>query len=75
MTHQVKIFKPFPFEKGQKIQIEGSHRRGDWEVVDVDEKKVSLRCPISKKTVQWNRFCYFVDEKNKDWPDESVKEG
>lgn len=68
MEHDVTVFEAYPFKKGQKIRIENSKRSGDWEVVDVTETKVKLRCPISKKEFSWNRFCYFVEEKHTRWP-------
>lgn len=70
MTKQkVTIFKPYPFEVGQKIRIEGSRREGDWEVTDITERKVTLRCPLSNKEYTWDMFCYFVEEKdNIAWP-------
>ncbi len=68
-THRVIIFKPFPFEAGQKIHIEGGPRNGDWEVIDVTDHKVKLRCPVSFKEFNWNRFCYFKEEKESaEWP-------
>jgi hypothetical protein len=58
-----------PFEKGQKIYIEDGPRHGDWEVIDVTPRKVKLRCPISQKEFEWNRFCYFVDTDDQSpWP-------
>ncbi len=68
MDHYVTLFKQYPFKEGQKIRIEGSKRSGDWEVVSLSETKVKLRCPISKKEVNWDRFCYFLEEKNIKWP-------
>lgn len=70
MTKQkVAIFKPYPFQVGQKIRIEGSKREGDWEVADISERKVTLRCPISKKKFTWDLFCYFVEDRdNSPWP-------
>ncbi len=70
MTNQkVTIFKPYPFQVGQKIRIEGSKREGDWEVVGISERKVTLRCPISNKEYSWDLFCYCADEKdNASWP-------
>jgi hypothetical protein len=66
---KVTIFKPYPFQVGQKIRIEGSKRKGDWEVVDISEQKVTLRCPVSDKKFTWDLFCYFVKEKdNFPWP-------
>ena len=66
---KVIIFKPYPFQAGQKIYIEEGPRRGDWEVVAVTDRKVKLRCPISKKEFEWNRFCYFAEEReNEQWP-------
>jgi hypothetical protein len=62
MTHDVAVFKPYPFTVGQKIRIEGTRRAGDWEVAAIGERKVTLRCPISGKEFEWNRFCYLVDE-------------
>jgi hypothetical protein len=44
-TYPVTIFKPYDFTPGQKIRIEGGKRNGDWEVIDVSEAKVKLRCP------------------------------
>ena len=53
----------------KKIYIEDGPRRGDWEVMDVTERKLKLRCPISNREVEWNRFCYFMEEAhNSSWP-------
>ena len=42
---------------------------GEWEVADINERKVTLRCPISKKKFTWDLFCYFVEERdNSPWP-------
>lgn len=68
MNHDVTVFKPYPFKEGQKIRIEGSRRSGDWEVVQLTDTKVTLRCPISKKEVNWDRFCYHIEDKNMKWP-------
>jgi hypothetical protein len=68
-TQKIAIFKPFPFYKGQKIHIQGGPRKGDWEVIDLTDRKVKLRCPISFKEFEWNRFCYFVEERmGVEWP-------
>lgn len=65
----VVIFRPYPFEVGQKIYIEEGPRHGDWEVIGVSERKVKLRCPISKREFEWNRFCYFADASDDSpWP-------
>jgi len=67
--HQkVLIFRPFPFQAGQKIFIESGPRRGDWEVLALGNQKIRLRCPISKREVAWDRFCYFVEERHDVWP-------
>lgn len=68
MEEQVAFFKPYPFKIGEKIRIEDSRRAGDWEVVDVTDTKVTLRCPISRKSYQWNRFCYHIETKSAQWP-------
>ncbi len=68
-NRKVTTFKPYPFQVGQKIRIEGSKREGDWEVVGISERKVTLRCPISNNEYSWDLFCYFADEKdNASWP-------
>ncbi len=68
-TETVILFRPYAFKIGQKIYIEGGPRRGDWEVVGLSERKVRLRCPISKREFEWNRFCYFVEEaSDSPWP-------
>jgi hypothetical protein len=69
MPNKVTIFRPYPFQVGQKIHIEGGPRSGDWEVVWIDERKFKLRCPISAREVEWNRFCYFTEVREGiEWP-------
>lgn len=65
---QVVVFRSYPFEVGQKIYIEDGPRHGDWEVIDVGARKVKLRCPISKREFEWNRFCYWVEKREDVWP-------
>jgi len=57
----VAIFKPYPFAAGQKIRIDGGPRKGDWEVVGISDRKIKLRCPVSFREFEWERFCYFVE--------------
>ena len=61
-------FRPYPLQVGHKIFIESGPRRGDWEVIGVSERKVKLRCPFSGREVEWDRFCYLVDERGGQWP-------
>jgi hypothetical protein len=73
-THKVTIFRPYPLEVGQKIHIEGGPRSGDWEVKGIADRKVRLRCPISGREVEWDRFCYFVEERDLlEWPNHESK--
>ena len=67
-THNVTVFTPYGFESGQKIHIQGGPRGGDWEVIGVSDRKVKLRCPISLREFEWNRFCYLVEERAQVWP-------
>ena len=70
--HKVTVFRPYPFEVGQKIRIDGGSRSGDWEVIGATRGKVKLRCPLSGREFEWARFCYFVeDRKNEPWPREN----
>ncbi|MBI5017032.1 MAG: hypothetical protein HZB55_16295 [Deltaproteobacteria bacterium] len=65
----VVLFEPYPFQLGQKIHINGGPRAGDWEVIGLDEKKVRFRCPVSQREVEWDRFCYFREERHDvEWP-------
>ena len=69
--YKVTFFKPYPLEVGQKIRIEGGKRNGDWEVVGVSDAKVKLRCPLSGREFEWDRFCYMTREQdNEVWPKE-----
>ena len=69
MMEKVTLFKGYPFKVGQKIRIEASPRSGDWEVIDVTDHKVTLRCPLSGREIAWSRFCYQVEETERPWPD------
>ena len=65
----VAVFRVYPFRVGQRIHLADGPRAGDWEVVGVSERKVTLRCPVSGREVEWMRFCYFVDEsEERQWP-------
>jgi hypothetical protein len=68
MTDQILFFKRYPLEQGRKIHILDGPRRGDWLVEEVDEKKVRLLCPVSGRRVEWDRFCYFVEQREAEWP-------
>jgi len=71
-THKVVMFRPYPFKVGEKIYIDGGPRGGDWEVIDVGERKVKLKCPVSQREFEWDRFCYFTDEREDvQWPRET----
>ena len=67
-AEQVVVFRPCPLEVGQKIRIDSGPRGGDWLVIGVSERKVMLRCPVSQREVEWDRFCYYVEERRGPWP-------
>lgn len=68
-TARVTVFRPHPLQVGQRIRIEGGPRNGDWEVIGVTERKLRLRCPISHREVEWDRFCYLVEQRDDlEWP-------
>jgi len=68
MMERVVFFHQYPFVEGEKLHIQDGPRRGDWVVTAVDEKKVALRCPVTGVEVKWDRFCYFSEEKEADFP-------
>lgn len=61
-SEKVLIFRPYPFEAGQKIHISEGGRRGDWEVLGLTERKIRLRCPLTNREYEWDRFCYAVEQ-------------
>ncbi len=64
------LFKPFPFDVGQKIRITDGPRRGDWEVIDVSKHKVTLKCPVTGAQIVADRFCFFLEELEEfEWPE------
>jgi len=68
-TSRVLLFRPYPLKAGDKIHIEEGPRSGDWEVLAASEKTLTLRCPVSQRRFEWNRFCYFVEERDQaQWP-------
>jgi hypothetical protein len=70
MQTNVTVFTPYPFILGEKIHISQGPRHGDWTVAGLDDKKVTLRCPVSGKDVSWDRFCYMLETKVQEWPKE-----
>ena len=68
-TDKVVYFEPYPFIVGQRLNIKGGPRKGDWEVIGISDKKVKLRCPVSLREFEWSRFCYFTEERiGVEWP-------
>ncbi len=68
--NNITFFEPYPFQLGQKINIKSGPRKGDWEVIGVTDHKVKFRCPVSFREFEWNRFCYFVEDKSAvKWPE------
>lgn len=59
--HNVLIFRPYPFQPGHKIHY-GGPRRGDWEVMEVGSHKIKLRCPVFLWVIEYDYFCFFVEE-------------
>lgn len=68
MPTSVTVFAPYPFVIGEKINISQGPRHGDWMVVGLDERKITLRCPLSGKEYSWDRFCYMVGKNEQAWP-------
>ena len=68
MSDRIVFFKRYPLEAGQKINIVDGPRKGDWQVRAVDDKKITLQCPVTGRRVEWDRFCYFIEEREADWP-------
>lgn len=68
-AHRVIIFKPYPLKVGDKIFVQGGPWGGDWEIVEVGERKIRLRCPVSLKEMERERFFYLVEEREREpWP-------
>jgi hypothetical protein len=69
MKHDVTVFRPFPFKVGQKIRIEETRRKGDWNIAAINEHTITLKCPISGKEFEWTKFCYMTEEeRGVKWP-------
>jgi hypothetical protein len=66
--HNIVFFRLYRFEAGQKIHIQDGPRKGDWEVIGVNDRTIKLRCPVSLREFEWDRFCYFVEERDTEWP-------
>ena len=47
-TDTVLFFKPYPFEVGQKIFIDGGPRKGDWQVVGISDRIQPCSCASSR---------------------------
>ncbi|MGV1097944.1 hypothetical protein ACUUL3_00845 [Thiovibrio sp. JS02] len=65
---QVSVFSPYPFAIGERLHIAAGPRRGDWQVIGISEGKVRLRCPVSGREVEWDRFCYLLQSNIQEWP-------
>ena len=65
----IAVLRPYPVRVGQKLYIEAGPRHGDWQVIEVGDRKIRLRCPISHKEIECDQFCYVVTESAEiPWP-------
>jgi hypothetical protein len=63
------VFRLYPTQVGDKILIQGGPWGGHWEIIEVGERKIKLKCPISHKEIERERFFYFTEERDHEpWP-------
>ena len=55
-AQKVTTFRRASLEPGQKVRLLDGPRGGDWLVLGVDDRKMRLRCPVSGREVEWDRF-------------------
>ncbi len=66
---RVLFFRLWPARVGDRITIEGGPWEGDWEIIEVGERKLKLRCPVTHKELERERFFYFLEEREQEpWP-------
>jgi len=66
---RVVFFRPYPSQVGDKIFIQGGPWGGDWEIIEVGDRKIKLKCPFSHKEIERDRFFYFVEVRDEEpWP-------
>lgn len=66
---EVTVFRECQLEIGQKINIAGGFRRGDWLVIGGGERKVRLRCPVSGREIECDRFFFYAETRVQEkWP-------
>lgn len=67
--HRVMVFRLYPAKVGDKVFIQGGPWGGDWEIIEVGDRKIKLKCPVSHREIERERFFYFVEERhNEPWP-------
>ena len=67
--HRVVFFRPYPAKVGDKITFQGGPWGGDWEIIEVGERKLRLKCPVSHKEIEKDRFFYYMEERDQEpWP-------
>jgi hypothetical protein len=66
---RVVFFRLYPAQVGDTITIEGGPWRGDWEIIEVGDRKLRLKCPVTHKEIERERFFYFLEERDQEpWP-------
>ena len=46
---ELKRFRRTPLKVGERIWLEDGPEQGEWEVMSVEEDKITLRCPIAHR--------------------------
>jgi len=69
--HEVTFFREVPLKVGQKINFVDGKRRGDWLVVEITDRKIRLRCPVSGRELESDRIlCHAETKVVREWPAE-----
>lgn len=67
------VFETYPVKPGDRIFINDGPWKGDWDIVEVSDRKVKVKCPFKGDEYEWKRRL-FVFKGEQDLEDVQLSE-
>jgi len=58
------VFEPYHLKIGDRILITDGPWKGDWDIIELSDKKIKVKCPFKGTELEWKRQMFtFQGEK------------
>ena len=66
MSDKPTVFEPYPFKVGERILRRRKGKLEDWDVIDVTETEITVKCPFHGMKLIWEKDRFWYGEQSSD---------